>query len=212
MNKGTIMAGRFIVVLFYAVGIAGVLIDATRPIFVLLIPFALLFNAIILFVYKKAKFGLKEYLAFVFVFLAGFGIEVLGVHTGVIFGLYSYGNSLGFKLFDVPLIIGVNWLVLSYSVADLFARLRLNILVQSVLGALALVLFDLFLEIAAPALNMWSWMGNQVPVQNYLAWFVLSFVFILLFKMLRVKTRNPLSAVVFFSQLIFFLILALLKP
>lgn len=206
------MAGRFIVVLFYAVGIAGVLIDATRPIFVLLIPFALLFNAIILFVYKKAKFGLKEYLAFVFVFLAGFGIEVLGVHTGVIFGLYSYGNSLGFKLFDVPLIIGVNWLVLSYSVADLFARLRLNILVQSVLGALALVLFDLFLEIAAPALNMWSWMGNQVPVQNYLAWFVLSFVFILLFKMLRVKTRNPLSAVVFFSQLIFFLILALLKP
>ncbi|MBN2615237.1 MAG: carotenoid biosynthesis protein [Bacteroidales bacterium] len=212
MNKGAVMAGRLIVVFFYLVGIAGILMDATRPYFVLLIPFALLFNAAMLFVYKKTKVGLKDSLVFVFVFLAGFGIEVLGVHTGAVFGSYSYGNSLGFKLFDVPLIIGVNWLVLSYSVADLFNGTRLNILIQSVLGAFLLVFFDLFLEVAAPALNMWSWMGNKVPVQNYLAWFVLSFVFIFLFKILKIGTRNPLSAVVYFSQLIFFVLLALLKP
>src|SRR5689334_23098853 len=37
--------------------------------------------------------------------------EVIGVATGAIFGAYSYGEVLGFKLLEVPLIIGLNWVV-----------------------------------------------------------------------------------------------------
>ena len=43
---------------------------------------------------------------FVIVFLIGFIAEQIGVHTGYIFGNYSYGNSLGFRVYQVPLIIG----------------------------------------------------------------------------------------------------------
>ena len=38
--------------------------------------------------------------------------EAIGVNTGLLFGTYEYGANLGFKIFGVPLIIGVNWTVL----------------------------------------------------------------------------------------------------
>ena len=34
--------------------------------------------------------------------LIGFVIEVIGVKTGYVFGSYSYGDSLGFKILEVP--------------------------------------------------------------------------------------------------------------
>ena len=47
--------------------------------------------------------------------MAGFLIEALGVNTGIIFGHYSYGKGLGLKIFNTPVIIGINWLFLSYT-------------------------------------------------------------------------------------------------
>ena len=43
--------------------------------------------------------------------------------------------------------------------------------------ALLMVGFDLLLEPAAVKLNYWVWVKDYIPVQNYLAWFGLSFVF-----------------------------------
>ena len=40
-----------------------------------------------------------------------------------------------------------------------------------------MVCFDLFMEPAAGILDYWTWVGNRIPLQNYLAWFGLSFVF-----------------------------------
>ena len=41
--------------------------------------------------------------------LIGFIFEIIGVKTGLIFGHYKYCNGLGTKVFDVPLIISLNW-------------------------------------------------------------------------------------------------------
>ena len=40
--------------------------------------------------------------------------EILGVNYGLIFGDYIYLDNLGYKVFGVPVIIGVNWIILTY--------------------------------------------------------------------------------------------------
>ena len=40
--------------------------------------------------------------------------EAIGVRTGVPFGRYAYADSLGAKLFDVPLIVPLAWVMMSY--------------------------------------------------------------------------------------------------
>ncbi len=45
---------------------------------------------------------------------SGFLIEVLGVRTGYIFGYYQYGPSLGYALWDTPLMMMANWLIIIY--------------------------------------------------------------------------------------------------
>jgi putative membrane protein len=48
--------------------------------------------------------------------VAGFFIEAIGVNTGLIFGNYVYKTTLGWKFLETPLIIGVNWILLTCSV------------------------------------------------------------------------------------------------
>ena len=46
-------------------------------------------------------------------FLIGFVAELIGVHTGWLFGRYSYESNLGVKIAGVPILIGLNWAILS---------------------------------------------------------------------------------------------------
>jgi putative membrane protein len=53
-------------------------------------------------------------------------LEVVGVKTGLIFGEYKYGSTLGIKLFEVPLIIGFNWVFVilgSISISRLITKM-----------------------------------------------------------------------------------------
>ena len=45
---------------------------------------------------------------FLLVAVLGFAIEWYGVHTGSPFGFYQYGEGLGIKWKDIPLVIGLN--------------------------------------------------------------------------------------------------------
>ena len=56
---------------------------------------------------------------FLIAFAIGFSAELIGVHSGMLFGNYSYGNNLGLKLAEVPLIIGINWGVLAVTSASI---------------------------------------------------------------------------------------------
>ena len=42
----------------------------------------------------------------------GFGVEVIGVETGLLFGDYEYGSGLGPKVLKVPMLMGVLWWIL----------------------------------------------------------------------------------------------------
>jgi putative membrane protein len=74
-------------------------------------PLVILVSAIVV-ILRYEKYRQSRIVAFIVIALLAFFIEVYGVQTGNLFGTYTYGNNLGWKLFGVPIIIGVNWAAL----------------------------------------------------------------------------------------------------
>lgn len=193
-------------VVFYGVGILGLSIPATYPIFTKLTPLALLLSTVAMAFFHRA-YSEKALAVFAVIYLIGFGIEVIGVNTKLIFGHYTYGSGLGPKLLDTPLIIGVNWLLLVYAANSVIERFITKHIFVISLAGLALVMYDLVLEQAAPLIDMWSWQNNTVPVQNYLAWFVLAFLLSGVLRFSGIPVKNRLAPVILICQTVFFIVL-----
>jgi len=116
------------------------------------------------------------------VFCVSIVIEQLGVSTGFIFGRYNYSPVLRPFIAYVPLAIGFAWInMLLPSTVLVYLTPIKNIEYKSWLIpfaiAVLMVIFDFILEKAAIKLNYWYWLEGKVPMQNYLAWFFLGFIF-----------------------------------
>jgi putative membrane protein len=135
----------------------------------------------------------------------GFFVEVLGVKTELIFGSYYYGKALGIKFFAVPLLIGLNWAVLLYSTAQL-SKFK-NEVVNALFGAGLMVGLDFFIEQNASKFDFWYWHGARIPLQNYIAWFVISFLLNLLVQKHLSQKPNFTAKAFYFVQFAFFAIL-----
>lgn len=143
--------------------------------------------------------------------LTGFFIEVLGVKTGLIFGTYQYGKTLGFRLFDVPIVLGANWLILSYCAGNMVHRfIKKNTIIQAICAAGIMVFLDILIEPVAIQLDFWHWKNEQIPAQNYLAWFGISFLIELLFFNLNFNKKNDIAGLLLGLQFLFFLVSYLL--
>ncbi len=108
-------------------------------------------------------------------------IEWAGVKSGVIFGDYSYGSTLPPYIEGVPLAIGFAWLGMLLASITLGQRVfphfyQGNALRGSFLAGIIMTLFDAFMEPAAIRLGYWNWHSGIVPLQNYMAWFLISFI------------------------------------
>ena len=134
-------------------------------------------------------------------------IEVSGVRSGIVFGDYRYGNGLGIKVLDMPLMIGINWVLLVYCTAVMVERLPILNIIKVVLSSLMMVLYDIIMEQVAPQLDMWNFEGGIVPLRNYISWFIIAFLFHSLLKLTGVKIMNRLAAVIFYCQALFFMVL-----
>lgn len=195
-------------IVFQAVGLIGIFsaeyreltLDQTAGNLVLTLAFVLVFHN---------DFQTKNIIWMLFVALGGWGVEWLGVHTGFPFGNYYYGDTLGIKLDGIPLVMGVNWLLLCYLSVEVSQYYPLSNFWRAILSAFHLVLLDLIIEPVAMGLDFWQWSANQVPIVNYLAWFVLA----LLFNGLRIKfigfSKNLIALPLFLYLTVFFLILLL---
>ncbi len=137
-------------------------------------------------------------------------VEIVGVATGAIFGAYQYGNTLGISVAGVPLLIGLNWLILIYSTHSISSSLFQSPLVKIVSAALLMVLYDIVIEYVAPQIAMWKFEGGYPPFQNFLGWFVLSLIFHSLISFFKMRITNPVARILYFSQLLFFIILTLI--
>ena len=201
---------RLFFVLFYTVGVAGLSLPFSRELFQQLIPLALLLSFGALIAFYPSLHHPRTLLFFLFVGMTGFLVEMAGVQTGKIFGIYTYGAGLGWKIHGTPLMIGVNWLMLTLFFADLIHRSGIRGGWAPPLAAAGMVAYDLVLEQAAPLIDMWSWQDASVPLRNYLAWFLLALFFQILLKRLRIPVRHPLSLTLLLCQFFFFLLLVLL--
>lgn len=193
------------VILFYSVGVAGIAIPVTQTFFKALIPFALLMSFILILLFHKSWKRWHTIVAFIVICNLSYLVEVLGVRTHLIFGNYVYGDRLGFKLFDTPLMIGINWVMVVYCSASMLVWTRWPSAIQVLVASVLLVLYDLVLEHVAPLLGMWSWEGNNIPLQNYIAWFILAVGFHGLLKWMKVRTINPVAPAILICQFLFFI-------
>ena len=196
-----------IIVLFHLVGLTGLLIPSLRQQFLQLVPYhLLLMMAIIIFSHQNLDGRL---LLFVLcAFAAGYGVEWVGVNKHLLFGNYQYGQTLGFQLDHVPLIIGVNWFLLIYSAGVLMQRSRIKSMLLRVLtGALILVLLDWLIEPVAMHLDYWHWAGGIIPPSNYYCWFFVSAFMLVLFEKFHFKKQGIVGPVLLGTQFIFFITL-----
>ena len=198
------------IVSFYAIGLIGFLIPATKHIFILITPLALLLSVYLLAIYHK-PYTRNSVILFLLIFFLGYFIEVVGVETSLIFGSYEYGKALGFKVFGTPLLIGVNWLYLTYISVDIMKNsFKAKLWLTIITAPLLMLIYDIVLEQVAPKMDMWSWEGSSVPIKNYVAWYIIGVVFVALFKLFKVEANNPISKVLYISQFLFFFILTFL--
>lgn len=197
------------IISFYIVGIVGFTVPWTKALFIAITPFALLLSTALLALYH-GPFQKRELMGFSLIYLLGFGIEAVGVNTGLIFGSYSYGLAMGYTLFHTPLLIGINWLFLAYCATAIAERVTPGRGLQMVLAPSLMVVYDLLLEALAPKMDMWHWAETLVPLKNYLAWWIISFAFIYLIKALPIKCGNPLAPILFICQFLFLATLLIL--
>lgn len=197
---------RKFIIIFYSIGILGFLIPWSRNIFIAITPFALLLSSYLLAIYHN-KYYKKDIAVFLTIFVLGFFIEVVGVNTGLIFGSYNYGEALGIKLFNTPLLIGLNWLFLTYTASSISEKIVRQRVLQIMIAPSLMLIYDLILEQLAPKMDMWNWQAQSVPVKNYMAWWIIGFLFVALIKAVKIDTKNPLAAILFICQLLFFIVM-----
>ena len=212
-----------IAVLFHAIGLVGILF-INKDFFVQVTSVNILLMFTLLVWTQKEKNS--DFLIFIAaVFFLGFTMEVIGVNTAVLFGKYRYGNALGYKFKDVPLIIGINWFVIIYccgiSIHTLLMKainriaadtakkpMVLKALSVIIDGATLAVFFDWVMEPVAVKLGYWQWEGNgPVPFYNYFCWFMASILLLTLFHFSKFNKQNKFAVNLLLTELMFFLLL-----
>jgi len=205
MNKTTISIA--ILIILYAVGIVGIKTGMFGDI-LSLTPLNLLVSLALL-LWNHEKWDGKFVAAILIAAAAGFFVEVAGVQTGLIFGEYTYGKTLGWQWLDVPLVMAANWLILLYCAAAVVGRrTEWDIWLKAFAGAVIMVSMDFLIEPVAIRYDFWAWENMTVPSQNYLAWGLISFGILMIFHRLVSPIDNKVAIALFFLQIVFFVALS----
>lgn len=196
-----------LLIIFYMIGFIGLTLPSTRNIFQGLTPIVLLLSFTLLYLFHD-RFNSRFWIISGIIFSAGLILEIISVETGILFGEYEYGLTLGPKLFHTPLIIGIYWLMLVYCSLSIAGRFIDYPYFRVIIAAIIIVMYDFALEPAAIYLDMWSWKGGSAPLQNYIVTLMSAFIFNYLADHFRLPAKdNKLAAPLFFIQMGFFIFL-----
>ena len=205
MKKNRVVIAVFLMLFFNVTGSIALFIPALKTTVLTLTPFNLLVT-FFLFYWANNDFSINLIRTVIVVFFIGLFIEILGVNFKVIFGEYSYGETLGFKILNTPIIIGLNWLSLSlgcFGIASYIFKPKYLV----VLGASFLMVFvDYIIEPIAMELDFWHWKDDTVPVQNYVSWFLVSIIIQFIIFQSKVRLNFKICFALLFSQVLFMLI------
>ena len=180
---------------------------------------------VVLLVWTQTRKNRGFYFFLLSCFFIGLGVEMIGVQTGSLFGNYSYGAVMGYKVMDTPLILGVNWFTVIYcsgmSAYILISRqidrtslrtgerkMKSKAIPIILGGALSATFYDWLMEPVAVRLGYWSWNGaGAIPVYNYVSWFLISVVLLSIFHVCKFEKLNKFAVNLMLIQLLFFFLL-----
>lgn len=203
LNLSIYSAKKFIII-YYAIGLIGLSIPLTTKYFIYITPFSILINLFFV-LYFNINWNSRFIIFSSLVLLLSLTAEIIGVNTGVIFGSYTYDNSiLGPKLFNTPLIIGINWVILIYCTVILINKFKFPVMVRILIGGVIMLIFDIILEPVAGKLMMWNWLDGEVLLQNYAAWFIMACAFISIMYLGKMNIKNQVSVHLLLVLFIFF--------
>lgn len=197
-----IILARAIIIILYGVGLVGLSLPEYKEWFLELTPVQLLVSLALILLFHRGWTDAFPIFAAA-AFWIGFGAELIGIHTGYLFGDYVYGPTLGPMLWEVPIIIGVNWFILAYLTGSVFRKIG-NDYYAAFLGAVAMTCLDFIMEPVAVALDFWYWKFDVIPLGNYIGWFGVAFMIHLIFRKANFEKYNPLSFVMLICMILFF--------
>ncbi len=196
-------------VVMYTVGFVGHLWEFTLPLMLTLTPWFLFFMGCIVFIPIIWERRFKVLFWAGASYLLTLSLEILGVQTGLVFGSYHYGETLGLSLAEVPLVIGFNWVLVVLGAILLANRLTNNRPISTLIAGIICVVFDFIMEPLAisPVFDYWQWAQIEVPLQNYLAWFLIAVFMAAVFNWQRLRVTSLVPQIYFLVQLGFFILL-----
>lgn len=213
MKRTTLIPAEYVqiaIIIFFVVGVVGLQFSSTHQLFLDLVP-AFLCLVLGLLLLKHPQWNLKFGLWAILVFVIGFSAEWVGVHTGKLFGHYVYGKVLGPKLDGIPLVIGVNWVILAYCCRDIAGRFIKAPILRILIASLLMVLLDLSIEPVAQNLHFWIWSGFHIPLSNYYGWFIVSALIFAISERFFDLWGNPSSVHVYLCMFLFFTLLNVMR-
>jgi putative membrane protein len=192
-----------VIVVNHLIGLAGLNIDATRETFEYISWLNLLITYLLILLNDDTPN--KKLLYFTLaVFALGMCVEIAGVNYGYIFGSYHYTPTLGIAMLGVPLIIGINWALLTYAAGVAANKASNNIWLRIITGASIMVGLDVLLEFFALHHNLWIWPGLEYPsMQNFIGWFITALPAQFIFQKLLPERRNLVAFMYVFVLLAF---------
>jgi len=201
-SNTTLKISVFIIWLFHLCGMVGISYG-NKDFFLAFTPINLFISFVLLFVNQK-QLESKELKSAFLIFFIGMVSEILGVNYGLIFGDYVYLDNLGVKILGVPVLIGVNWIILTFITGSLSSFIFKNKYVSILMGAILMIGLDLLIEPVAPLLGFWIFDLQKVPLQNYLGWFVIGMITQALFQFKIAEKELTFSTHLLIINAIFF--------
>ncbi|HAS35075.1 MAG TPA: hypothetical protein DCS15_01210 [Flavobacteriales bacterium] len=194
-----------ILLILHLVGFIGIN-SSKSELFLSLSAVHLIISALVLFWFHQ-KWDAKQAIALILIFVLSFGLEVAGIQSRVIFGSYDYMDMLGTKGLEVPFVIGLLWVMLVYASQHIVKAFypRYNRFVLLLAASALMVFLDFLIEPLSESLGYWKWTEGSAPAQNYLVWFIASFVFqLILAPCQREVPINKMALPLFIFFVLFF--------
>ena len=193
----------FVIWLFHVCGMIGISYG-NKDLFLSFTPVNLIISFFLLFV-NQIQITQTELLSVFTIFLIGMICEILGVNYGYIFGDYVYLDNLGTKVFGVPILIGINWIILTFITGSISSYIfKKNLKFSILTGAIFMILLDLIIEPVAPLLGFWIFDLPSVPLQNYVGWFLIGLATQFVYQKFVVNKEIPFSTNLLLANIVFF--------
>ncbi len=197
--------------ILYSVGIAGHIIDQTRPLMLMLTPGFLFLTGLAAVYPVLRESNTLFYIWVAAVFIVTFALEAIGTATGLVFGAYNYGTTLGPHILDVPPVIALNWVLVILGIIYSLRYIGVHPALLPLLTGAGAFVFDYVMEPVAIQFGYWTWAGGDIPIQNYIAWTLIAAASALAYNRIKNTHISPFPVILLVNQTGFFLILRLFQ-